>query len=333
MGRDVQPAPYRAPGVRHGGVRAARAGRGGVRPGQPAAAQGDRQRPGGGGPRGALRARAVAGDSRFWVSRVDADVAGRSYTVDTLRRLHESSPADELTFIMGGDMAHALPTWHEPEQVLSLATLGVAEREGSPRGHRGAPRRASRRRPESAFSTCLVSTSHPRSSAAASRTVVLSVTSCPTPWPSTSPPKGCTHERSRASAPIEPSELAGLVSGYASDVKAQDIVELDLRGVLGYTDYFVIATGGTDRQVKAVHDRIHENMKKDHGLLPRRVEGLGESRWILMDYLDVIVHVFTAEAREYYRLEQLWGEAPKRHVDSPAPPRSSCTAQRDSRRR
>ena len=119
----------------------------------------------------------------------------------------------------------------------------------------------------------------------------------------------------RASAPIEPSELANLVSGYASDVKAQDIVELDLRGVLGYTDYFVIATGGSDRQVKAVHDRIHENMKREHGLLPRRVEGLSESRWILMDYLDVIVHIFTAEAREYYRLEQLWGEAPKREVE------------------
>ncbi|MDA0181785.1 nicotinate-nucleotide adenylyltransferase [Solirubrobacter phytolaccae] len=77
-----------------------------------------------------LTRRAVAGDSRFWVSRVDADVPGRSYTVDTLRRLHESSPEDELTFIMGGDMAHSLPTWHEPESVLALATLGVAEREG-----------------------------------------------------------------------------------------------------------------------------------------------------------------------------------------------------------
>ena len=73
---------------------------------------------------------AVAGDERFSVSRVEADVPGQSFTVDTLRRLHESSPADELTFIMGGDMAHALPTWHEPEAVLSLATLGVAEREG-----------------------------------------------------------------------------------------------------------------------------------------------------------------------------------------------------------
>jgi ribosome-associated protein len=119
----------------------------------------------------------------------------------------------------------------------------------------------------------------------------------------------------RTSEPLEPSRLAELVSGYASDVKAQDVVELDLRGVLGYTDYFVIASGGTDRQTKAIHDRIHENMKKQHGLLPRRVEGLGESRWILMDYLDVIVHIFTPEARDYYRLEQLWGEAPKRVVE------------------
>jgi nicotinate-nucleotide adenylyltransferase len=78
----------------------------------------------------ALCQAAVGDDSRFEVSRIEADVPARSYTVDTLRRLHESSPEDELTFIVGGDMAHALPTWHEPEAVLSLAALGVAEREG-----------------------------------------------------------------------------------------------------------------------------------------------------------------------------------------------------------
>jgi nicotinate-nucleotide adenylyltransferase len=74
--------------------------------------------------------RAIGDDPRFEVSRIEADVPGRSYTVDTLRRLNESSPEDELTFIVGGDMAQALPTWHEPEAVLSLAALGVAEREG-----------------------------------------------------------------------------------------------------------------------------------------------------------------------------------------------------------
>jgi ribosome-associated protein len=113
---------------------------------------------------------------------------------------------------------------------------------------------------------------------------------------------------------LAPDRLAQLVAGYAADVKAIDPVELDLRDVLAYTDYFVIATGNTDRQTKAIHDRIHQGMKNEHGLLPRRVEGLAESRWILMDYLDVIVHIFTPEAREFYRLEQLWGEAPKRAV-------------------
>jgi ribosome-associated protein len=113
---------------------------------------------------------------------------------------------------------------------------------------------------------------------------------------------------------LEPARLAEEIARYAADVKAIELVELDLRDVLGYTDYFVICSGNTDRQTKAIHDRIHKGLKDDHSLLPRRVEGLAEARWILMDYLDVVVHVFTPEAREFYRLEQLWGEAPKRAV-------------------
>jgi ribosome-associated protein len=109
-----------------------------------------------------------------------------------------------------------------------------------------------------------------------------------------------------------PAALARVIADFAADKKAIDVAELDLRGVLGYTDFFVICSGNTDRQTKAIHDGIHYGLKKDHALLPRRVEGLSESRWILMDYLDVIVHVFTPEAREFYRLEQLWGEAPRR---------------------
>ena len=85
---------------------------------------------------------------------------------------------------------------------------------------------------------------------------------------------------------------------------------LDVRGILDYTDFFVVCSGNTERQTKAIHDGIHLGMKKDHGLLPRRVEGLPEARWILMDYLDVVIHVFNPETRSYYRLEQLWGEVP-----------------------
>jgi ribosome-associated protein len=108
---------------------------------------------------------------------------------------------------------------------------------------------------------------------------------------------------------MESAELARLIAAYAEGKKARDVVVLDLRGVVGYTDWFVICSGTSERQVKAIHDGIYLGMKDEHGLLPRRVEGLAESRWVLMDYLDAVVHVFTPETREFYRLEQLWGEA------------------------
>jgi len=109
---------------------------------------------------------------------------------------------------------------------------------------------------------------------------------------------------------LTPEQIVAAIGELAADRKALDIVSLDLRGMIGYADYFLICSGRTDRQTRAIHDAIHQGMKARYGLLPRRVEGLTEARWILMDYLDVVVHVFTPETREYYRLEQLWGEAP-----------------------
>ena len=97
---------------------------------------------------------------------------------------------------------------------------------------------------------------------------------------------------------------------------AFELVELDLRGVLGYTDWFVVCSGNTERQTKAIHDGILEGLKHDHNVLPRRVEGATRADWILMDYLDVVVHIFTPVTREFYRLEQLWGEVPAHHAES-----------------
>ena len=119
-----------------------------------------------------------------------------------------------------------------------------------------------------------------------------------------------------ATEQLTPERLAEVIAEYALDKKAQDVVELNLRGVSGFTDAFVLATGTSDRQVKAIHDGIHFGLKKDHGLLPRRVEGLTESRWVLMDYWDVVVHIFTPDAREFYRLEALWGDVPKRTFEA-----------------
>jgi ribosome-associated protein len=118
--------------------------------------------------------------------------------------------------------------------------------------------------------------------------------------------------------PAQSSILAGealvdRITAVASDRKALDIRVLDVRGIVGYTDWFVICSGRSERQAKAIHDAVYESLKES-GLLPRRVEGSREARWILMDYLDAVVHIFTPEAREFYRLEQLWGEAPSREV-------------------
>ncbi len=115
---------------------------------------------------------------------------------------------------------------------------------------------------------------------------------------------------------MEPEQLVAEVARYAADKKALDLVELDLRGVLGYTDYFIVCSGNTPRQAKAIQDGILAGLKQDHETIPRRVEGTPDGGWILIDYIDVVVHIFTPQAREFYRLEQLWGEAPARAAGS-----------------
>ena len=110
-----------------------------------------------------------------------------------------------------------------------------------------------------------------------------------------------------------PDRLAERIAEIASDRKARDIRVLDVGSLVGYTDYFLICSGGTERQAKAIHDAIHEGLKAD-GVYPARIEGAREARWILMDYQDCVVHIFTPETRSFYRLEQLWGEAPARSV-------------------
>ena len=83
-----------------------------------------------------------------------------------------------------------------------------------------------------------------------------------------------------------------------------------MRPVCTYTDFFVVATGRNPRQTKAIFDEVHGRLKKDEGMLPRSVEGQTESTWIIADYLDLVLHVFTPEARQFYALEELWGDVP-----------------------
>ena len=93
-----------------------------------------------------------------------------------------------------------------------------------------------------------------------------------------------------------------------------------MRGLVTYTDYSVVCTGQTPRQTKAIADEVRLRMKDDHGVVARKVEGAREGEWILIDLLDVVVHVFTPEARDFYRLDRLWREAPS-SPSRPPPPR------------
>jgi len=105
--------------------------------------------------------------------------------------------------------------------------------------------------------------------------------------------------------------LARRIATLADDKGASEIVAIDVSELLGYTDYLIICTARNERQAKAIADEVQIRLKRDDGLIAKRVEGLPEARWILVDYLDCILHVFIAETRELYRLEQLWGEAPR----------------------
>jgi ribosome-associated protein len=104
--------------------------------------------------------------------------------------------------------------------------------------------------------------------------------------------------------------LAKRIAAIADAKQADEVVALDMRELVGYTDFLIICTVRNERHAKAIHDEVHQRLKRDQGLLPANVEGEGEGRWILIDYLDCVLHVFVPELRERYRMEVLWGEAP-----------------------
>lgn len=108
---------------------------------------------------------------------------------------------------------------------------------------------------------------------------------------------------------MQTQERAQLCAAYALDKKAFDVRLLDVRKVSSLTDYLLIVSGRSDRQVQAVADSIHLGLKKDHATAPLAIEGLKEGRWVLLDYGDVMVHVFQETVREYYDLDGLWSEA------------------------
>jgi ribosome-associated protein len=108
---------------------------------------------------------------------------------------------------------------------------------------------------------------------------------------------------------LQSDQRARLCAAYALEKKAENLRLLDVRGLSSLTDYLLIVSGRSDRQVEAIAESIRLGMKKDHELLPLAVEGLKEGNWVLIDYGDLMIHVFQPHVRDFYDLEGLWQEA------------------------
>jgi len=114
---------------------------------------------------------------------------------------------------------------------------------------------------------------------------------------------------------MEPEVLARRLAELADSKQGFGIVALDMRGLVSYTDFLVICSARGERQAAAISDEVGLRLKRDHGLLPRQVEGQPAAGWVVLDYLDCVLHVFTPETRERYRLEVLWSDAPRLGLD------------------
>jgi ribosome-associated protein len=121
-------------------------------------------------------------------------------------------------------------------------------------------------------------------------------------------------------------QLARRLAAIADSKKAEQVVVLDMRGLVAYTDFLTICTARGERQAKAIVDEVRLRAKREAGLLPGGVDGGGEAGWTILDYLDCVLHVFTPEARRRYGLEDLWHEAPRLELDFDAPEASEAAS-------
>ena len=120
--------------------------------------------------------------------------------------------------------------------------------------------------------------------------------------------------------------LARQLAAIADAKKAEDLVVLDMRELVAYTDFLAICTARSERQAKAIVDEVRLRVKREAGVLPGGVDGGGDAGWTILDYLDCVLHVFTPEARQRYALEDLWHEAPRLELDFDAPEASSAAS-------
>lgn len=295
----------------------------------------------------AMVALAIEGHDGFELSRVDVDRPGPSYTADSVATIagaaRAAGEAPDLTLIMSAETFVDLPTWHEPSRLLAACRVAVVPRPGHAapdpgwiEGH--FPGQADRITvidgPRLAISSTDIRSRIRRGRPlrdllppAVARYIadhgLYQHSDRPEdPAPVTDPalaprPDGLPRREARPlGAPARPApadersslDIARRVVELAEDKKAADIVLLDLSALTTLADYFVICSGGSERQLAAIADGIVGGLR-DEKIRPIGREGVPASHWVLVDFGSVIVHVFTPPERDFYQLEKHWSEA------------------------
>ncbi|MBA2642892.1 MAG: ribosome silencing factor [Actinobacteria bacterium] len=131
-------------------------------------------------------------------------------------------------------------------------------------------------------------------------------------------PRDAGSDEERTRSLLTSLEQARHTAALCREKLATDVTILDMRGVADFTDFFVIATGRNARQTKAIYDEVAGRLKQENGLSPRSTAGVADATWIVADYLDIVLHLFTPETRGFYRLEDLWSDVPSVEVEAVA---------------
>ncbi len=278
---------------------------------------------------------AVAGLDGLEVDPIEIERGGTSYTVETLRAMRARADRPLPVFVIGLDSLPDLPGWRDARALVEEFDLVVVDRPGSDveRIRDGLPAMIADRliawspdddgRPPLGRGGRIVHL--PMATVdVASREIRARVAAGESPG-GLVPPSVARYiqehglYRDFAGSASSPDDAEGgstltpeiaVCVAAARDKKAEDIVVLDLRSS-DFTDYLLICHGTNDRQIRAIADSIEERLRKELGVKPSHIEGHRESSWVLMDYIDFVVHVFDGEKREFYRLERLWGDAPR----------------------
>ena len=262
----------------------------------------------------------LEGEAKLAVSSREIEREGPSFTIHTLGELADAYPGAALFLVLGGDSYDDLPSWHRHEQIEALAHLAVIARPGAEglaalrEGDRSRVSRPDQPLPETGRAVIPVEMEPcPYSASEIRRQLARGLS-----------PEGLVPdvldyihrhalyvpERSSSGMNPSPPDLLSVIQQTLATRKAENVVTLDLRGRCSFADHFVICHGSSERQVKSLAEEVQHAVRKQLGR-KARAEGFQRAEWILLDFGDVIVHIFSEGARDFFRLESLWQDAPR----------------------